>query len=178
VQQPSADLLAEQRVDRFVQSLSGSQTALYAYAAKLLGNAHDAHNVVQQTNLVLWKKVNEFEEGTDFLAWASRIVYYQALAHVRDLKRQRLVFDEELVYKLATMNSAEDVDERRIALRSCLEKLRRSQRDLIRCRYYDGESTKSIAELTGKSQGAVRNSLMRIRQTLSRCIGNKMSAGS
>jgi RNA polymerase sigma-70 factor (ECF subfamily) len=176
--QPSTDLLAEQTVDLFVQSLSGCQTALYAYAAKLLGNAHDAHNVVQQANLVLWKKANEFEPGTDFLAWASRVVYFQALAHVRDVKRQRLVFDEELVAKLATMNSAEDVDERRIALRSCLEELRRSQRDLIRCRYYDGESTKTIAAQTGKSQGSVRNSLMRIRQALSRCIGNKMRTES
>ena len=174
--QDSADRLTEQTVDHFVQSLSGCQSALYAYAAKLLGNAHDAHNVVQQTNLVLWKKASEFKPGTDFLAWASSVVYYQTLAHVRDVKRQRLVFDEDLVSKLATMNSAEEVDERRIALRSCLEELRKSQRDLIRRRYYDGESTTAIAAQTGRSQGSVRNSLMRIRQALSRCIGIKVRA--
>lgn len=161
---------SDQFLGEFVQLLASNQTAMFAYAAKLLGDPHEASNVVQEANLAIWKKAKEFEPGTDFRAWASTIVYYQVLANLRDRKRQRLVFDEELVRKLAAFQVPGDVDERRVALRSCVEELRQDQRELIRRRYFQSQSVQSMSGDIGKSPGAVRKSLMRVRRVLLQCI--------
>lgn len=165
--------LPSELLGEFVQLLAAHQTAMFAYAAKLLGDPHEANNVVQESNLAIWQKANEFEPGTEFGAWASRIVYYQVLANLRDRKRQRLVFDEELVTKLADLRTPKDVDERRVALRSCLQELRNDQRELIRRRYFQSQSVKTMASEVGKSPGAVRKSLMRIRLVLLQCMEMK-----
>ena len=87
--------------DEFVRLLTGEQTSLFAYIATLLGDVNDASNVLQQTNMVLWKKADEFAPGTSFHAWARKVAYFQTLAYIRDKKRDKLVFDEELVLQLA-----------------------------------------------------------------------------
>lgn len=161
---------ANEELGELVQLIAGAQTSMFAYATKLLGDPHEANNVVQEANLTIWKKAEDFERGTDFLAWASKIVYYQVLANLRDRKRQRLIFDEELVAKLAKLKVPKDVDERRVALRSCLEELRQDHRNLIERRYYDRQSVKDISGELGKSPGALRKSLMRVRRVLLQCI--------
>ncbi len=159
---------------KFVQLLAQSQSAMFAYAAKLLGDSHEAHNVVQEANLIILKKATDFDPETDFMAWAAKIVYYQVLANIRDRKRQRLVFSEELIARLAQFHVTCDIDDRRVAMRSCIEELRADQKDLIRRRYFEGESVKAISDTIGKSHGALRKSLMRVRRTLMQCIELKL----
>ena len=88
------------RIERYVQQLTDGQNRLYAYILMLLPNHDDAADVLQETNLVLWRKSGEFVEGTEFGAWACRIAYYQVFARLRDAKRDRLVFDPQLLDQL------------------------------------------------------------------------------
>src|SRR5262245_43171691 len=125
---------AESR-DEFVRLLTGEQTSLFSYIATLLGDVNDASNVLQQTNMVLWRKADEFEAGTSFHAWARKVAYFQTLAYIRDMKRDKLVFDEELILQLADRPTIEDEDERRIALRHCLGTLSESSLELLQQRY-------------------------------------------
>jgi RNA polymerase sigma-70 factor (ECF subfamily) len=169
----SASRPAESR-DEFVSLLTGEQTSLFAYIATLLGDVNDASNVLQQTNMVLWKKVDEFEAGSSFHAWARKVAYFQTLAYIRDMKRDRLVFDEEIVHQLADRPSLEDEDERRIALRHCLGTLSESSLELLQQRYVPGKSIRDIAASRNKKVGAVKMALLRIRQALVDCIENQM----
>ena len=164
---------AESR-DEFVRLLTGEQTSLFGYVATLLGDVNDASNVLQQTNMVLWRKADEFTPGTSFHAWARKVAYFQTLAYLRDLKRDKLVFDEELVQQLAARPSLDDEDERRIALRHCLGTLSESSLDLLQQRYAPGKSIRDIAELRNKKEGAVKMALLRIRQALVQCIENQL----
>ena len=68
----------------FVYLLTDWQNRLFGYLVTLLGNVHDAHDVLQETNLLLWHKMDDFEPDSEFGAWARECAYFQALAFLRD----------------------------------------------------------------------------------------------
>jgi RNA polymerase sigma-70 factor (ECF subfamily) len=173
----SNELKAGDDVNRegFVQQMMAEQTSLFAYIARLLGNLNDANNVLQQTNLVLWRKASEFEAGTNFRAWARKTAYYQTLAFLRDKKRDKHIFDDALLEQLAARPTEIDEDERRVALRHCLGHISADSLELLRQRYAPGNSISDIAKQRRKSEGAIRNALMRIRQSVVRCIERQMA---
>lgn len=138
-------------------------------------DADAARDVLQETNLVLWRKSEEFESGADpgadFGAWACRVARYQVLAWARDRGRDRMVFDEGLLSDLAEVaerQTARGYEQRR-ALRQCLGKLTAEQRQLIQMRY-EGSTVKALAESLGKKANHVAQLLFRIRAALAQCI--------
>ena len=86
-----------------------SQSRIFAYIQSLVLDAEQASEILQGTNVVLWQKTDEFEPGTNFVAWAFRIAHFQILAHRKKQQRERLVFDDDMVGQLAQV--AERVDE-------------------------------------------------------------------
>ena len=166
-------------VDEFVGRLTAAQTSLYAYVLTLLPDRAAAQDVLQETNLTLWRKVGEYRPGTSFMAWACRVAYFLVLNHRRRIKRDRLVFDDELLDLLAErqMERMEETDRREEALRSCLEHLPPGQRRLIEERYAAGGSVQELATREGKSVGAVSQMLYRIREALLNCIQGTLAAG-
>ena len=160
----------------FVYQLTDWQNRLFGYLVTLLGNLHDARDVLQETNLVLWRKMDEFEPGTNFGAWARKCAYYQALAFLRDRKRDPHLFDDDLLSLFAdeTADSAHDDDERRLALRDCLAQLPDRQRRLIDQRYREEVPVRQLAADFGKKESAMKMGLMRIREALHTCIETKL----
>ncbi|MEM1443004.1 MAG: sigma-70 family RNA polymerase sigma factor [Verrucomicrobiota bacterium] len=126
----------------------------------------------------MWRKVEEFEPGTNFGAWAKKVAHYQALAFLRDKKRDRHIFDEDVVARLAedeaTPLSASPEEEKEIALRECLAALPDDQRRLVRDRYRDELSIRDLARRIGKKSSATKMSLLRIREALLLCIEGKL----
>jgi RNA polymerase sigma-70 factor (ECF subfamily) len=163
--------------ERFVQQLTDVQTRLLAYIAMLVGDANAARDVLQETNLVLWRKSKEFVEGTDFGAWARSVARFQVLAYLRDAKRDRHLFDENLIEAMAVSAAAVTLElpERELALQQCLDKLTESQRSLLERRYTDGNSVEEIAHSSRRTRGSVSMSLKRIRQSLLDCIEHRLA---
>lgn len=161
----------------FVELLTAEQIPLLRYLAAILGDGDAASTVLQDTNVVLLEKWEEFEQGTSFRAWSRRVAYLRALSLVRDSKRDRLVFSEETVKQIASRTETTDeVSEQRLALRHCLTHLSQSSLELVQRRYQDGFSIDRLAETSGKSASAVKVALHRIRRSLMTCIENQLSA--
>lgn len=74
-----------------IRQISQHQAALLAYILTLYPDRSEAHDILQETNVVLWQKVGEFQVGTNFKAWAFRIAYLQTLAHLKRIKRGPLL---------------------------------------------------------------------------------------
>lgn len=163
--------------EQFVMLITRHQAALTGFLCSLLGNRTAGDEVLQETNLVLWKKRGDFELGTNFKAWAFRIARFQALAFLkREKRRPEFTFDEEVIEKLSVEAEATFAgnDDREQALDSCLEKLPDEDRELIRQHYFSGLSMPDHAEQVGRSVGALRQVLYRIRNTLRLCIGQNL----
>lgn len=167
-----------QRADEsFIQLLTAEQFKLLHYIAKLLGNPNEAQNILQETNLVLWRKSHEFQPGTNFSTWAHSVAYWQVRAFVRDRQRDKHVFSEELVRQLASKDPSESVDtDIRIALRHCLSGVSAANLKMLRERYEEGASIQTLADRLGKNPSAVKVALLRIRRALLRCIERKMAS--
>jgi RNA polymerase sigma-70 factor, ECF subfamily len=163
----------------FLQSMLDCQRGLYAYILKLVVNTADAQDVLQETNLVLIRKQDEFRGIANFAGWAAQIAYHQVLALWPGQRRDRLRFDDELLRQLADEGAsrigAADSDLR--LLGDCLDKLSIQDRDLLGKRYVAGLAAREIAFQVGRSARAVSQALYRIRCTLMHCIDETRSTG-
>lgn len=169
----SSDEQTAGKEEQFAELFSAHQQRVFGYILGLVRNANDAHDVLQQAAIAMWKKFPEFELGTDFGRWSITVARYEALNFLKYRRRNRVFFNQELVEQLGDEFSEmtnQHLGARRDALRSCLSKLRNPDRKLIECRYAHGLNSRQIAELQERSQASICNSLRRIRESLLRCI--------
>lgn len=167
---PSAD---------FIAHITRAQRTLHAFILSIVRNAADADDVLQEANIVLWRKLDEYDSTREFMPWAMRIAQWQALALLKKKSRLRVTFDDELLALIAKEAIAEsaETDPRRVALAGCLEKLTDWQRALIARRYEPGSSVNALAGERGISPKALSEMLRRIRRMLLSCIERTLAQG-
>ena len=155
----------------FSQLLTQSQRRLYAFILTLIPNRAEAEDILQETNLVLCEKAEEYDPDRHFLAWAFKIARFQTMAHLKTKSRSPLVFQEDLMDKLSDdAESMEGFGSLQRALAHCMEKLTKRNRELIRIRYEKGLTLDETAKKLGKPRGTVSMALYRIRTALWRCV--------
>lgn len=161
-----------------VQEIARNQARLRAFVRCLMVRPSDVDDLLQEVNAVLWEKADSFEPGTDFWAWASQIARYKVLNQLRRYSREKLVFDAEMVGRMAELadQKTADFDNRRDALVGCLNKLPLAKRQLIDLRYIDGQAIERIAVSLGRPEGSIRQTLYRIRNALLACIETQLAA--
>ena len=161
-------------------SIAELQPALRAYVVSLVGGKSGLSDIVQETNILIWKKRSDFEPGTNFKAWAFRIAYFKALGHRRDeARRGRFVFNDELMLTLADEAQAmsrNNSNERLDVLKECVETLPESQQILVGQHYLEGISLSDIAGRSGRKDNAVYKEISRLRQVLRKCVQRKMGS--
>lgn len=163
--------------ENLVALITRHQAALHAYILSLLPNASLADDVLQETNLVLWRKAADYDQARPFMPWACRIAWFQVKAAHRDSARDLHIFDSELLDLLA---SEEDADLETTtaldqALRDCLDQLPDAKRTLILHRYQPDSSVHEMAATRNLSPGALSLQLHRIRQMLENCVTGKLN---
>lgn len=156
----------------FIQLLTSHQSRLYAYILSLVFDRNEADDVLQQTNVVLWRNADEFEPGSNFVAWSFRVAYYQVLAHRKQKQREKLIFDDGILNDVAQVANQSDqtFQARQRLIQDCIQKLSTSQRDVIQRRYRNGATLESIAQETEKKVNAVKQLLFRARENLVQCV--------
>lgn len=163
--------------EQFVRQLTEHQNRIYGYVYSLLGDHSKASDVVQEVNLVLWRKISEFDADRPFLPWAFSIARFQVLAHIRDSQRDRLLIDTELAQQLCAESEkqSEQFESVRIALRSCMQQLTSTNRMLIESRYFRSMKVAEVAKASNRTTSAVKVALLRARQQLAECVQNKIA---
>lgn len=161
---------------RFIEALTRYQPVLAAFCHANVADRNAAAEVLQETNLKLWRKSGDWNPDTEFLPWAFAVARFTVLSHFRDRTRDRLVFDPDVVEALAAdaEASACELPDRREALGHCLAKLTREQRGLLHSHYVDGRPLREIARETRRSDSAVKMTLLRLRQALGECIQRQL----
>jgi RNA polymerase sigma-70 factor (ECF subfamily) len=163
--------------ETYIQQLIALQTRLYAYILTLLADRTAADDVLQETNLVLYRKAGEFAEGADFEPWAFSIARTQCLAFWKLRGRDRLVLGDDAIDRIACRAEAglEEIDSQRTALRQCLGSLPARQRELVEARYAIGGSVNQLAHRLGRPESSVSQALYRIRCALLNCVQRRLS---
>ncbi len=162
----------------FVLLITRHQTAIYAYILTIHPDRVAAQDILQEANIVLCRKVAEFEPGTNFKAWAFRIAYWQTMAHLKRVKRSGLIALEPDVLDLVALESEEmlaDFEDRNTALKSCLQKLAVGDASILLAHYQRGESLAEISGRLGRTREALKQVLLRIRKSLRTCIERQLT---
>ncbi|MDB4614354.1 sigma-70 family RNA polymerase sigma factor [bacterium] len=164
--------------EQFVRHITEHQNRLFAYVFSLLGDHTRAADVLQETNMVLWRKHEEFRPGAAFLPWAFTIARFQVMANTRDAGRDRSVLNTELVELLSVEVEVQagQFEDRRIALRHCLQTLNDDQRQLVESRYFGAKSIRDLSESLNRGASAVKVALLRARRHLADCIEQQLAS--
>lgn len=178
---PARDPGGESRGKAFLGLFLKAERRIFAYIFTLLPNRADAEDVLQEVSKLMWEKFDEADPPEDFVAWGCRIAFYKVMEHRRSQRRDRVIFSDAMLERVAETVSehagALRLDERHDALACCLGKLSRRDRELLEERFKEGASVRSVADRLGRSADAVYKALARVRRALHDCVERTISAG-
>lgn len=156
----------------FVGLLMPNQTRIQAFILTLVPNINDAEDIYQETVSLMWDKIDTFEEGTDFVAWAVTIAKYKILEFRSKYVRSKVQFTDQthtLLESVAT-SQVSAVNDRLDALKNCLQKLPEKERDLLKMRYELDLSFRKMSQRIGKTSPAIHRTMSIILSKLTLCI--------
>jgi len=156
--------------------LSGEQE-LFRYIVAFVADLDEARDILQDTAIVLMEKFDDYDSDRPFVPWACRFALNKIKqSRTRNAKWLRFL-DEETINILASrrIDLSQELDQRRVFLRQCFEKLPAAQRDLVRGYYYDVIPIEKLSTRSEKSISAIYKVLQRVRKQLMDCIERKMA---
>ncbi len=154
------------------------QPRIYGFIRSLVPNRADAEDLLQETASVLWRKFEEFDPDSNFLAWALSVARYQVLYFYQKSKRDVLRFSEEFIDAVSADTVAESVRLGGLEemLSKCLAKLSDRDRQLLAARYWQELAPKTLAAKLGQPLKTIYSSLDRIRRYLTECMRRRLTA--
>jgi len=164
------------RYREFVRLFVAHEARLRGFLRSLMPAWAEVDEVMQETSLVAWRKFDQFERGSNFMAWVATIARYEAVDHLRRRGRESLLFSDVVVDALSaeTERAGDTLERERHALDRCLAKLGQKERDLLLLAYRPGARLKDIATQAGKSVPGYYKSVQRLRARLLACIEGEL----
>ena len=167
---------------RFEFFLGENEQAIRGFIRSLLPSGKDLDDLLQEVGLICWKKFETFDsdgDSEDFLRWAFVVARFEVLRHRRNMARDRVVLNEEVINILAV--DAEDriviAEAERVALKTCIEMLNSTERRLLLSVHTQGDSVARIANELGQRARRLYSKVNALRDILADCVRKKLSAG-
>ena len=168
-----------QDTERFVRLFADGQREVLRYILALVPDIDDAHEILQDTAVALWKKFDQYRPDQPFVPWACRF----AIRHIVKFREKKARRDKflsiEAIELLAAerLEEEENLEDRRCALVTCLTELSEPERLLVERRYSRRTTVARMAEETGQDVAALYRSLQRVRRRLVVCINRRLALG-
>jgi RNA polymerase sigma-70 factor (ECF subfamily) len=144
-------------VDWIEEIVKRQADTLYRTAAAILGSRAEAEDAVQDVFVKLLEKQPAFESAEHETAWLIRVTVNQCRSRLRSHWWKKTV-------PLLDSHPAQTVDQHNIM--ETVQSLPVKYRTVIHLFYYEGYSTKEIAEITRQKDSTVREQLSRARKML------------
>jgi RNA polymerase sigma-70 factor, ECF subfamily len=179
-----------EEVGRFVEANS---QAVYRLALRMLGDAQDAEDVLQETFVKALRGLKTFEGRSSLSTWLFRIATNEALMLLRKKKPDTISIDEEreddegspepvqLVDWCCMPESELLSDESKRHMEVAIQKLSPALRAVFELRDIEGLSVKETADILNVTESVVKTRLLRarlkLREDLSAYFGSQMPEG-
>jgi len=138
-----------------------------------------ADDLFQETMLVAWRKIGEYDRTRPFGAWLRGIARKVVLAHYRKVARETPVSPELILDCMdrhmtqIDRQPGDTFDEKIAALRDCIERLEPIYQEPLELHYRQCKTTDWIAQHLAITQDAIQKRLQRARQQLAECLERK-----
>ena len=149
--------------------------AIQVFIRAFLPDFNRADDVLQESFSVATAKADTFQEGTNFVAWATAIAKLKVLEFHRKNRSAGETLSPEVIDALcAAAPIAVPSDDFLAMLRECLEELAPRAREAIDMRYGDACKPAEVARRLNWTPETVYVTLSRARASLRECIERKM----
>ena len=149
---------------------------VFQLAYRIMGNEHDAEEMVQDTFLRCYRSLNAFESRSSFGTWIYRIATNRCFDHLRQRKLEPQPFSNDLDggdSMIDLVSSENPGPERQLLSKEIGERLRRvlgqlsaSERTAFVLRHFEGRSLEEIAGVLHITENSAKNTVYRAVQKL------------
>ncbi len=177
VRLPRIGISADQ--ETLTRVFQSQRTRLFCAALRLLGNAEDAEDAVQEGLLSAIRHLNHFEGRARLSTWLTRIVVNAALMRLRRARGRKLEpidapgaqqdrapLSELLVDRSPNPEEVCLQRERRRIVNQGLNRLSRPHREVLFLHDLNGMTSRETAQVLGLSEGTVKSQVHRARRRL------------
>lgn len=153
--------------------------SLTAFLRASLRRQQAVDDLFQDTMLIAWRKIGEYDRARPFGAWLRGIAKRLVLAHYRLAGREAALGNERVLdfldQRMAQVDSqpGDTLSEKIAALGECIKRLAPPYREPIELHYRHQQPLEAIAERLAATRDAVQKRLQRARAQLSQCLENK-----
>ena len=153
---------------------------ILGYAISISGNEDAAQDIVQDSFLVAWERLDDFDTSKDFGAWVRGIVRNKCREYSRASKH--LVIADDVLESVESQHQLWDQREAETdqtvfsAMHTCLGKLPELLSQAVNLFYLQRLSGAEVAQRVGADEAAIRKRLQRARVALADCITNSVQA--
>jgi len=153
--------------------------AVYRFAYKTLQNPVDAAEVMNEVMLTVWQKPFTFKGKSKVTTWLYGITHNKAVDAVRKNARHDHVgeFDPEQAEHSQSENDdacelfeAQQGLENASYVKTCMDKLSNSHRQVVYLTFFEGLSYPEIANVVAVPAGTVKTRMMHAKQLLLKCL--------
>jgi RNA polymerase sigma-70 factor (ECF subfamily) len=153
---------------------------VWKVAAALLGDRTAAENLVQQTFINAYERLEQYRPGRDVLAWLKGIARNLAREDMRKSSRESQTLHRYREY-LITLYDDDDRAERRAhelehAVAHCRERLAPTAARALALYYDQGLSLEAVAAGIERTLDATRQLMFRARAALRDCVQAKVAS--
>lgn len=170
------------RGDRTAQATLYKEIApkLLGVCYRYAGRTMDAHDLMQEAFITIFKDIQSFRGEGSFEGWARRVTVNICLANIR--KNRPIDYSTDSLEEAFDQRSNEELPDQRLVSRELLDFISRlptSKRTIFNLFVIEGYSHKEIAEMLDISEGTSKSQLARARQLLMEIHKNenKIDAG-
>lgn len=175
------------RRNAFVKVFVAAQPKIFGYIVSLVASLSDADEVLQETSIVMWTKFDDFELPStindkavdEFVAWGNQIAFYKVLNLRRKKNLSTSYFSEDTLQLISDewvkQEQSRVLESRRFALKHCLELLPTPHKEVLKQYYWHETPVEQIATNSSRTTASTYKLLQRIRDSLHRCIDNRLA---
>lgn len=140
--------------------------ALRKFALKLTKNPSDADDLLQSTIVRIIEKKHLFQEGTNLLQWASKVMFNLFASNYRRKTKFETQYDPEPYLEKQSIEPEHDVQFDLYMVDEAMKRLSNDHRKILLMVCVKGMSYEQVADKLDIPVGTVRSRLSRARENL------------
>lgn len=142
---------------------------IFSLVAKIVAVQEDAEEIVQDTFLVAYTHLADYNSSASFSTWLYRIAYNKAVSHLRKVRPK--VYLDDTAVDLVDDSDADralriETDERLKLLEQAVDKLPPDDKMLVVLYHLEERTAGDVAYIMGMTEQNVRTRLHRVRKKL------------
>jgi RNA polymerase sigma-70 factor (ECF subfamily) len=139
---------------------------LYRIAYRIVRDASNAEDIVQETYIKLWNKREDMDAIENTEAFAIIVLRNICLDYLRHTKNDRHAGYETDIPEVVSLSEQIELQDEANRVKLLINKLPDQQKLIMMMKHWDGYSDEEIEQATGISPGNIRVILSRARKTI------------